>query len=98
MRISDLSSDVCSSDLQLRRVSQIMFKEGQRVARGTVVVALDSAIAAAELAQARARLELSRSNFQRASELRQRGVGTERSLDEAEIARESCRERDRQEV
>ena len=65
------------------RVEQVLFQEGQRVRKGDALIQLDAAIQKAELAQARANLELSKSNFERAEELSKRGAGTQRTLDEA---------------
>lgn len=68
------------------RVVAINFIEGGRVARGDVLVELDSSIESAELAQAQAQQILARSNFERAKELRRNNAGTQRALDEADAA------------
>jgi membrane fusion protein, multidrug efflux system len=65
------------------RVSEILFDEGQRVAKGTVLVRLDSAIARAQLDQQKASLALSKVNAERAQELMQKGAGSQRAHDEA---------------
>ncbi|MBL8672187.1 MAG: efflux RND transporter periplasmic adaptor subunit [Alphaproteobacteria bacterium] len=65
------------------RVSQILFKDGDRVQQGQQLVRLDDAIPRAELAQAKAQLTLSRSNFARIDQLAQARTATERSRDEA---------------
>lgn len=65
------------------RIAEILVAEGQAVARGTPLVVLDSSIYEAELAQAEARLALSRANYARARELKEKGAGTARALDEA---------------
>lgn len=66
------------------RVATIDFAEGSPVERGAVLIALDASVYDAELIEAKARLALSRKNFERADELRRRGAGTERALDEAD--------------
>jgi membrane fusion protein (multidrug efflux system) len=65
------------------RVVGIHFQEGTVVKAGAPLVTLDSAIAAAELADAEASLDASRRNAERAKALFGKGVGTERTLDEA---------------
>ena len=66
------------------RVASINFDEGGMVAKGAMLVELDSSIERAELAQAEAARTLARSNFERASELRRNNAGTQRALDEAD--------------
>ena len=51
------------------RVASINFKDGSIVAKGTVLIALDAAIQAAELQQAKANLALAQSNHRRNQEL-----------------------------
>ena len=68
------------------RVSAINFVEGQKVAKGQVLVQLDSTVQRAELAQAEAQAVLARANHERAAELMKRGAGTQRTLDEAQAA------------
>lgn len=68
------------------RVAGINFVEGARVAKGDVLVELDSSVERAELAQAQAQQVLARSNFERAKELRRNNAGTQRALDEADAA------------
>lgn len=68
------------------RIATINFVEGARVARGDVLVELDSSVERAELAQAQAQQILARSNFERAKELRRNNAGTQRALDEADAA------------
>ena len=48
------------------RIQDILFKEGQRVAKGSTLIRLDPAINAAEVQQARANLKLAQSKYQRA--------------------------------
>lgn len=66
------------------RVRAINFEEGQRVARGQVLIKLDDSTLAADFQQAQANLALSKANASRAVNLAQRGAGTERARDEAE--------------
>ncbi len=65
------------------RITAILFEEGQAVEAGTPLVAIDDAIARAELAQAEARLKLSQQNYDRAKQLFSKQSGTERARDEA---------------
>jgi membrane fusion protein (multidrug efflux system) len=65
------------------RVSGVHFREGQMVGQGDLLFTLDDAIYRAELATAEANLELSKRNYERASELLERNAGTERAKDEA---------------
>lgn len=65
------------------RVSEILFKEGHGVARGTPLVRLDSSIARAQVEQMNAALGLSKVNFERAQELMKKGAGSQRAYDEA---------------
>lgn len=64
------------------RVSEIQVEEGAQVSKGKPLVRLDSAIARAQLEQARASLILARSNHERANELYRKGAGTQRAFEE----------------
>ncbi len=75
-------SVVLSSEIA-GRISGIHFKEGQPVAKGTLLFELDDSIYRAELAQARAGLALSQANHTRAEELFGRGLISTRERDEA---------------
>ncbi len=66
------------------RISEIIGKEGQPVKAGELLVALDPSIYQAELAQAQASIALSKANYQRASELFDKRVGTQQARDEAQ--------------
>ena len=68
------------------RVERIGFREGQAVSAGDVLVELDASILRAELAKARSDLTLARANHERAAALAQRGMSTQRALDEARAA------------
>lgn len=56
------------------RVAKIAFDEGQSVAAGELLIALDDSVLRAELEQARANLDLARRNARRAAELATRGL------------------------
>lgn len=64
-------------------IAEILFKEGQRVNQGDVLVKLDDALAKAEVDDAQARFEFAKSNFDRANALARTGNVTERARDEA---------------
>lgn len=66
------------------RISDILFKEGQRVAKGSPLIRLDPAINAAEVQQARANLKLAQSKFQRAVDLARQNFISGQAKDEAE--------------
>ncbi len=65
------------------RISAIRFEEGQPVARGAVLIELDAAVERAELQQARANLDLARSNYRRTEELFGREFVSRTARDEA---------------
>ena len=66
------------------RVSQILFKEGERVARGQLLLKLDDSVQQADLDKARANFVLSKSKFERSEDLRQKGFISSQARDEAE--------------
>ncbi|HKU86420.1 MAG TPA: efflux RND transporter periplasmic adaptor subunit [Casimicrobiaceae bacterium] len=66
------------------RISAILFKEGQQVGKGMMLVRLDPAINQAELQQARANLKLAQTKYDRAVELSQRNFISGQAKDEAE--------------
>ena len=70
------------------RIAEILFKEGEEVKAGDVLVKLDDALVRAEVEDAKARLTLAQSNFDRAQSLSKTGSGTERTLDESTSALE----------
>ena len=65
------------------RITEILFREGEAAEKGQPLIILDSSVHRAQLAQARAGLELSRANNARALKLFKRGAGTGRARDEA---------------
>jgi membrane fusion protein, multidrug efflux system len=66
------------------RIAQILFREGERVAKGAVLVKLDDSVQRADLDKARANLVLSKSKFERAEDLRKQGFISSQARDEAE--------------
>ena len=66
------------------RVSAIGFQEGQRVAKGAVLVRLDPAINEAEVLQAKANLTLAKAKYDRAVDLQKQGFISGQARDEAE--------------
>ncbi|HJQ58335.1 MAG TPA: efflux RND transporter periplasmic adaptor subunit [Vineibacter sp.] len=68
------------------RVISFNFTEGQKVAKGQVLVKLDASLDEALLAQAEAALVLAKANYERAMSLMTRQAGTEKAVDEARAA------------
>jgi membrane fusion protein (multidrug efflux system) len=66
------------------RVSQILFKEGERVTKGAVLVKLDDSVQQADADRAKANLVLSKSKYERAVGLRNQGFISGQAKDEAE--------------
>jgi len=66
------------------RVSRIQFREGERVAKDTVLVKLDDSVQQADLERARANLKLSKTKHERAIDLRDKGFLSSQALDESE--------------
>ena len=66
------------------RISEILFQEGQRVARGATLVRLDPAINKAEVEQGRANLKLAKSKYDRAVDLAKSNFISGQARDEAE--------------
>ncbi len=73
------------------RLATLHFREGQAVEAGALLVSLDDAIARAELAQARANLNLAEKNFARAQLLFSRGASNAQALDEASAVQQAAR-------
>lgn len=65
------------------RITEILFQEGRRVARGATLVRLDPAIHMADLQQARANLTLAQSKYERALDLAERKFISGQAKDEA---------------
>lgn len=66
------------------RVAQILFREGERVAKGDVLVRLDDSVQKADLDKARANLVLSKTKHERSLDLLQKGFLSSQAKDEAE--------------
>jgi membrane fusion protein, multidrug efflux system len=66
------------------RVSEILFTEGQRVTKGQPLIRLDSSVQRAELEQVKANLVLSKSKFDRAVDLQNKGFISSQARDEAD--------------
>lgn len=65
------------------RITRLGFTDGARVSKGTVLIALDNSLVAAELEQSRAELALARSNFERTADLAQRNFVSQSARDQA---------------
>lgn len=68
------------------RVTQIHFRDGQRVRKGQVLLQLDDQLQRAELQQVQAELGLAQANHQRNQELVAKGFISQRGLDESAAA------------
>jgi len=66
------------------RVAEILFREGERVGKGALLVRLDDSVQQADLDKARANLVLSKSKFDRANDLLKQGFISSQARDEAE--------------
>ena len=66
------------------RISEILFKEGERVSRGATLIRLDPAINQAEVEQGRANLKLAKSKYDRAVDLAKSNFISGQARDEAE--------------
>ena len=65
------------------RIAQIGFRDGQPVSRGQLLIALDASVNEAEVAQARAELELSQSNLKRTEDLARKNFVSDSAQDQA---------------
>ena len=65
------------------RVEQIAFRDGQAVKRGQLLIALDGSVSEAEVAQARAELELAQSNLKRTEDLARKSFVSDSAQDQA---------------
>lgn len=68
------------------RVSQVLFKDGQRVSKGQLLVQFDDQLPAAQLMQAKAELSIAQANHTRNQELVSQNFISKRSLDESDAA------------
>src|SRR5258707_10971976 len=65
------------------RVDRILFREGERVGQGDVLVRLDDSVQQADLDRAKANLTLSKTKHERPIDLRNKGFISNQALDEA---------------
>jgi membrane fusion protein (multidrug efflux system) len=65
------------------RVAHIRFREGERVAKGQVLVKLDDSVQQADLDRAKANFTLSKTKHERSIDLRNKGFISSQALDEA---------------
>ena len=70
------------------RVKAILFTEGQRVAKGQLLVQLDDQLQAAQVAQAKAEMSIAEANHKRNQELVAQNFISKRSVDESAAALE----------
>ncbi|APV51497.1 hypothetical protein BWI17_18450 [Betaproteobacteria bacterium GR16-43] len=66
------------------RIAAIHFKEGERIAKGDVLLKLDESVQRADSDRAKANLSLSKSKYERAEDLRTKGFISSQAKDEAE--------------
>jgi membrane fusion protein (multidrug efflux system) len=65
------------------RVTQILFKEGEPIAKGRVLLKLDDSVQQADFARAQANLTLSKTKHERSIDLRNKGFISSQALDES---------------
>jgi len=68
------------------RVTQVLFKDGQKVKKGQILVQFDDQLPAAQLAQSKAELSIAQANHTRNQELVAQNFISKRSLDESDAA------------
>jgi membrane fusion protein (multidrug efflux system) len=68
------------------RVNQVLFKDGQRVKKGQLLVQFDDQLPAAQVMQATAELSIAHANHKRNQELVAQNFISKRSLDESDAA------------
>ncbi|MFN0163635.1 MAG: efflux RND transporter periplasmic adaptor subunit [Burkholderiales bacterium] len=66
------------------RISEILFKEGERITKGRVLVRFDDSVTRAEMEQARANLALAKTKFERSRDLEKKGFVSAQARDEAD--------------
>jgi membrane fusion protein (multidrug efflux system) len=66
------------------RIAEILFREGERVTKGSVLVRLDQSVQRAELKQAEANLALAKSRLERARDLHAKQFISSQAKDESE--------------
>ncbi|WP_415900412.1 efflux RND transporter periplasmic adaptor subunit [Neptuniibacter sp. QD48_11] len=85
-KISAIGTLQANESIMLRpeqggRIEKILFREGQQVEQGTPLFKLDSSIYVAELKEAQARVQLSRTDYDRARSLLKKKVGSVQERD-----------------
>ncbi len=65
------------------RITQVNFRDGQRVSRGQLLVQLDDQLAQAQIKQAEAELSIARANFNRNKELVEQNFISRRTVEES---------------
>ena len=68
------------------RVAEIGFREGERVAKGSVILRLDQSVQRAEMRQAEANVALAKSRIERSRDLHAKGFISSQALDDADSA------------
>jgi membrane fusion protein (multidrug efflux system) len=68
------------------RVSQVLFKDGQKVKKGQLLIQFDDQLPAAQLMQAKAELSIAQANHTRNQELVAQNFISKRSVDESDAA------------
>ena len=68
------------------RVNQVLFKDGQKVKKGQILVQFDDQLPSAQLAQSKAELSIAQANHTRNQELVAQNFISKRSLDESDAA------------
>ncbi len=66
------------------RIEQILFKEGEQVKKGDLLIKLDDSVHQAQLAEAEAQLKLNKITYERSRKLAESGVLSKQNLDESE--------------
>lgn len=73
------------------RLAKVMFEDGASVEAGAPLFQLDTDLAAAALAEAKARLELAQSNYARSQQLRKSGAVAQSSFESTQTDRDVAR-------
>jgi membrane fusion protein (multidrug efflux system) len=73
------------------RLAKVMFEDGATVEAGAPLFQLDTDLAAASLAEAKARLELAESNYARSQQLRRTGAVAQSSFESTQTDRDVAR-------
>ncbi|MES2825991.1 MAG: efflux RND transporter periplasmic adaptor subunit [Pseudomonadota bacterium] len=73
----DISAEVAG------KVQKILFKSGERVAAGTIILTQESGNETAQLSAANARLRLTKANYERMAQLRKKDTVSQNELDSA---------------